>query len=85
MCCGASLKTSPELLVLNLVERKKITADHLNRLRKRSRRRSHELGLYCSGEWSDCECDVVPGPFGCCFTSRRAAAGMRPRAMWCGG
>ena len=26
---------SPELLVLNLVERKKITADHLNRLRKR--------------------------------------------------
>ena len=26
---------SPELLVLKLVERKKITADHLNRLRKR--------------------------------------------------
>jgi predicted transcriptional regulator len=31
---------SPELLVLNLVERKKITADHLNRLRKRIEEKS---------------------------------------------
>jgi predicted transcriptional regulator len=31
---------SPELLVLNLVERKKITADHLNKLRKRIEEKS---------------------------------------------